>query len=122
MPLRFVLDEHLRGPLWVALQQHNAGGTYPVDVVRVGDPPDLPCGTADPVLLAWAEREGRIVVTGDVNTMPGHLAAHLQAGHHSPGVCLLPPGWTLPGLVFGLALAAHASDPAEWSDQAKYLT
>jgi hypothetical protein len=26
MPLRFLLDEHLRGPLWQAIQDHNAAG------------------------------------------------------------------------------------------------
>jgi hypothetical protein len=121
MPLRYVLDEHLRGALWLALRRHNAVGAYPVDVVRVGDPADLPLGTADPDLLAWAEREQRIVVTRDWKTMPGHLANHLQAGHHSPGVCLLRPGHRLPDLVFALALAAYATDPAEWTDQVKFL-
>jgi hypothetical protein len=121
MPLRYVLDEHLRGPLWVALQQHNTGGAYPVDVVRMGDPPDLPCGTKDPALLLWAEREGRLVVTAAKRTMPVHLAAHLRAGHHSPGVCLLPAGHSFADIAFRLALAAHASDPAEWRDQWKFL-
>jgi hypothetical protein len=121
MALRYVLDEHLRGALWVALQQHNAAGVDPVDVVQVGDPPDLPCGTTDPDLLVWAEREGRLVVTRDWRTMPRHLAAHLLAGHHSPGVCLLQKSRALPQLVFSLALAAHASDPQEWRDQVRFL-
>jgi hypothetical protein len=42
--IRFVLDEHLRGPLWRAGQRHNARAEDPIDVVRVGDPPDLPLG------------------------------------------------------------------------------
>jgi hypothetical protein len=121
MALRYVLDEHLRGALWAALQRHNAAGVDPIDVVQVGDPPDLPCGTKDPDLLVWAEREGRMVVTRDWRSMPGHLAAHLLAGRHSPGVCLLQKGRTLPQVVFSLALAAHATDPAEWQDQVKAL-
>ena len=53
MDIRFLLDEQLRGQLWHALTRHNLRGSYPVDVVRVGDPTDLPQGTADPdVLLA----------------------------------------------------------------------
>ena len=100
MALTYVLDEQLRGPLWRALQQHNAGGVDVVDVVRVGDPPDLPLGTPDPDLLLWAEGTGRVLVTMDWNTMPGHLALHLQNGHHSPGIILLRPGHTLPQLVF----------------------
>ena len=121
MPLRYVLDENLRGVLWNALQRHNAGGLNPVDVARVGDPPDLPLGTADPDLLLWAEREGRVVVTWDWSTMPGFLAAHLQSGHHSPGLVLLRSGFTLTQLVFELVLLAHASDPSELQDQQRFV-
>ena len=47
MAIRFVLDEHLRGPLWRAVQRHNARAEDPIDVVRVGDLPDLPLGSDD---------------------------------------------------------------------------
>lgn len=70
MAIRFVLDEHLRGPLWRAVQRHNARAEDPIDVVRVGDPPDLPLGSDDAAVLAWAERERRILVTCDKNTIP----------------------------------------------------
>jgi hypothetical protein len=69
MPLNYVLDEDSRGPLWVAIRQHNARDTDPIDVVRVGDLPAIPLSTPDPVLLAWAEREGRILVSRDKKTM-----------------------------------------------------
>jgi hypothetical protein len=118
---RYVLDEHLRGLLWHALQQQNAGGAHPIDVVRVGDSPDLPLGTGDPTVLLWAEREGRILVTRDVKTMRGHLAAHLQAGHHSPGVFLIRRQATLPEVVDHLVLVAYAGDPAAVRDQAQYI-
>jgi hypothetical protein len=93
MALTYVLDEHLRGALWHALRQHNAGGVNVVDVDRVGDPPDLPLGTTDPDLLLWAEREGRVVVT--------------QAA--TPRVCAsCPPGYPLKDWVFHLVLVAYA--------------
>ncbi len=121
MPLRYVLDEHLRGPLWHALQRHNAGGTDVVDVVRVGDPADLPRGTQDPALLLWAERENRVLVTRDWNTIPGHLAALLHSGRHSPGVVILRPGHSLAQLVSILVVAAYVWDPADVQDQIRYL-
>jgi Domain of unknown function (DUF5615) len=114
MPLRYVLDEHLRGPLWRAIQSHNSAGVYPLDVVRVGDPIDLPLGTDDPTLLSWAEREQRILVTFDPDTMPLHLADHLAAGLHSSGVFMIRPRSALPQLVGFLRDAAYASEPAEW--------
>jgi hypothetical protein len=89
MALGYPLDEHLRGVLWRAIQRHNAQGVNVLDVVRVGDPADLPLGSADPALLLWAEQHGRILISRDERTLPAHLATHLQAGHHSPGIFIL---------------------------------
>lgn len=121
MPLRYLLDEHLRGPLWRTIQWHNNSGVYPLDVVRVGDPPDLPFGSDDPTLLLWAEREQRILVTHDPDTMPRHLADHLAAGHHSPGVFMLRPHSTLPQILSFLQDAAYASEPEEWQDRIQFI-
>jgi hypothetical protein len=119
--LRFLLDEHLRGPLWTAILRHNAQGGLPIDAIRVGDPPDLPLGTDDGAILLWAEREGRILLTEDVHTMPGHLAAHVQAGHHSPGVFIISVGCSIGQLVSCLELVVHAGDPAEYADTITYV-
>ncbi len=121
MALRFVIDEHWRGPLWSAIQHHNAASAYPIDAERVGDPPDLPLGTLDPDLLIWAEREGRIIVTDDKSTLVTYLNQHLQAGRHSPGVILIRPAFTLGQLVFELALIAHAGDPAFYADCPRFI-
>jgi hypothetical protein len=119
--LRYLLDEHLRGPLWRAIAWHNSRGSYPLDVVRVGDFPDLPLGTLDPDLLRWAQREARILVTHDPDTMPGHLADHLHAGEHSPGVFMIRPRSTLPAILSFLVDAAYASEPAEWQDRIHFI-
>lgn len=121
MTLRYVLDEHLRGPLWRAIQWHNSSGVYPLDVVRVGDPDDLPLGSDDSALLLWAEREQRILVTHDPDTMPKHLVDHLAGGHHSPGVFMLRPHSTLPQIVSFLRDAAYASEPTEWQDRIHFI-
>ena len=121
MPLRFALDEHLRGPLWDLIQRHNLNATDPLDAVRVGDPPDLPLGTSDPVLLGWCEREGRVLVSADKATMPGHLADHLAAGRHSPGVMTPRRHTPMREVLVFLVLAAHASSPEEWEDQITFI-
>jgi hypothetical protein len=121
MEIRYVLDEHLRGQLWRAIQWHNSRGIYPLDVVRVGDLPDLPLGSDDPTILLWAEREQRILVTFDPDTMPAHLANHLSAGHHSPGVFMLRPHSSLPQVVSFLVDAAYASELSEWQDRITFI-
>ena len=103
--LPFLLDEHLRGPLWLGILRHNAKGGLPIDAVRVGDSPDLPLGSGDPAILLWAEGEGRILLTEDVHTMPGHLAKHVQGGHHLPGVFVISTGSSIGQLISPSSLA-----------------
>jgi hypothetical protein len=119
-PLRFVLDEHLRRILWGAIQSHNATTPFPIDAIRIGDPPDLPRGTLDPDLLVWAEREQRLILTRDRRTMPGHLARHLAAGRHSPGV-LCPRRIKLDDIIDFLACIAYASHPDDWLDNFTFI-
>src|SRR5947207_10914 len=122
MPLAYLLDEHLRGGgLWHAILRHNALSPYPIDTHRVGDPLDLPLGSLDPDILIWVEREGRVLLTEDVSSMPGHLANHLAAGRHSPGIFLLRSGIALPDMVAELVLHAYAGDPAVYRDQAQFF-
>ena len=122
MPLRYLLDEHLRGPLWRSIKRHNASGGPPLDAVRVGDIPDVPLGAGDPEILTWAAREQRILVTSDKSTMAMHLSNFLAAGRHSPGLFMVSPKMSLHDVLAYLVLAAYASDPAEWSDRIQYLT
>jgi hypothetical protein len=39
MPFRYVLDEHLRGALWHAIQHHNAGGVDPIELAAYTSDP-----------------------------------------------------------------------------------
>jgi hypothetical protein len=121
MPLAYLLDENLRRRLWNAIQRHNASGNDLIDAIRVGDPVHLPLGTLDPDILLWAEAAARIVITLDRTTMPGHLAAHLATGRHSPGVFMLRAGGTTANVVAMLAYIAHNSDPLDWQDRIEYI-
>ena len=122
MPLQFVFDENLRGVPWQAVQRYNESCAFPIDAVRVGDSADLPRGTSDPDLLRWAEHAGRIVVTVDISTLPAHFASHLSAGDHSPGMFVIM-GWVpIRTVIDTLAVAAHASDAAEWRDRIYHIT
>ena len=121
MPIGFVLDENCRGPLWTAVRSHNKRGMDTIDVVRVGDLPDLPLQAPDPEILAWAERSGRILLTYDESSMPGHWIAHLQSGRHSPGVFIVRANVSLPEIVEVMVIVAHASKSGEWVDRMEYI-
>ncbi len=121
MPIAFVLDENCRGPLWSAIETHNRKGVYPLDAVRVGVLPDLPLQSSDPYILAWAERSGRILLTLDENTMPGHWIDHLRRGRQSPGIFILRERVPLREIIENLVLVAYASDPSDWLDRLEYF-
>ena len=53
--------------------------------------------------------------------MPDHLANHLTAGHHSPGVLSLRPGSTISAIVEDLVMIAFAGDPNEYRDTITYI-
>jgi predicted nuclease of predicted toxin-antitoxin system len=120
MPLTFIIDEHLRGPLLQAIQRHNIGGGPWIDAVQVGDTPTLPLGSKDQEILLWAERNGRIIVSQDYK-LPTHLANHLRAGRNSPGVLLLRTGSQVAAVVETLAVIAHAGDPTDCLDRFLFI-
>jgi hypothetical protein len=122
MPIAFVLDEDLRGkPLWHAIRHHNRGGGTQIDATRVGDPADLPLGSSDPDILAWAERADRIILTGDASTFPAELAVHLHRGRRSPGVFVIRPSATVAAVLLWLELVAADDRPDQWRNQAIYI-
>jgi hypothetical protein len=121
MALRYLLDEHFRGDLWRAVLSHNAYSAEHIDVIRVGDPPDLPLSTTDPEILRWAESAGRVLVSRDRRTMISEFAAHRKAGHNSPGLFIVRARARLADLLAFLAEAAHAGDDDQWQDQVTFI-
>jgi hypothetical protein len=121
MALRYLLDEHFRGDVWRAILHHNAHSGDSIDVVRVGDPPDLPLSTPDSEILDWAERAGRVLISRDRRTMIAELATHIQAGRTAPGLFIIRPRSRLADVLAFLVEAAHAGDEDQWRDQVTYI-
>ncbi len=78
-------------------------------------------GLPDPVRLARAAEQGRILVSHDVKTMPGHFVAFLASGQHSPGVFLIGQDVPIGTAIEALYLVWEASVPEEWRDQITHL-
>lgn len=57
-----------------------------IDLVRVQDA--LPEGSPDPVILAWAAAQNRVLITNDRETMIGFAYERLASGEPLPGVIL----------------------------------
>ena len=78
--LRFLADENFHGKLIDGVQR-----LAPlIDLVRVQDVGLS--GVEDPDILEWAAREGRVLLTHDVETIPGFAIERIVANKAMPGV------------------------------------
>jgi len=77
-------------------------------------------GIADPDVLRIAAEAGRILVSQDRRTMPGHFARYIQI-NVSPGVVLLREGISIGRAVEQLVLIWAASDPEEWTNRLVWI-
>lgn len=90
-----------------------------LDIVRVQDVGLL--GKNDPVVLEWAARETRIVLTHDVRTMRHHAYARLAAGLPMPGVFAVPQSLAIAQAIEEVLLLAECSVEGEWEGQVRFL-
>ncbi len=113
--LRLAADENFHGSIVRGLLRREPN----VDIVRVQDAGLL--GADDPTVLDWAAREGRILLTHDIATLPDYAYDRIAAGQPMPGVIAvndtLPHGRVIDDIV----LLIKCSSQGEWKDQMLYL-
>lgn len=73
-------------------------------------------GLPDPEVLAIAAAADRILVTHDIQTMPGHFGDFLLSGRRSPGVFLVSQKVAVAEVAEALILIWGASDAREWDN------
>jgi hypothetical protein len=78
--LRLASDADVHGDIVRGLRRRRPD----LDLVRAQD--NLPEGTPDPEVLAWAAAEKRVLITNDRNTMVGFAYRRVAAGESVPGV------------------------------------
>lgn len=117
MTLRYLMDEQVPAALVRAIWQR----APEVVVWRIGEAGAPARATADPDLLVWCDLHGFVLVTSNRRTMPAHLADHLRAGRHVPGIFILNPEMGMGATVTHLIEAAGASLEGEHQDQIKFI-
>lgn len=70
-------------------------------------------GTKDPEILALAAVRGRVLVTHDEKTMPGHLGDFLM-NRDSAGVILVPQSMGTRAAIEDLLVIWETTDAGEW--------
>jgi len=76
---------------------------------------------SDPLILEWAEEEGRILVTHDRRTMPGHAGARLAAGLRVAGVIVVPRQLPVGRVIDDLEVIVSCTEAAEWENLVRHL-
>jgi hypothetical protein len=75
----------------------------------------------DPELLAWAAKEGRVLVSHDRTTMPNHAAELMEEGKNIAGVIIVPRRLSLSHVIDELEIIVTCSDVHEWENIIRYL-
>jgi hypothetical protein len=78
-------------------------------------------GVPDPDVLRMAMTQGRILISHDENSMPGHFADFLASGSRSPGVLMVPQGTPVGAVIGSVLLIWIGSEADEWIDRIVWL-
>ena len=75
----------------------------------------------DPDVLDYAARQGFLVVSHDVNTMPAHAFARMASGVAMAGLLMAHQHEPIAPVIDSLVLIWSASELEEWRDTVRFL-
>lgn len=113
--MRLLADENFDGRILRGIQRENPD----IDIVRTQDTEII--GASDPILLAWAAKEGRILLTHDVQIINRFAYERIAAGLSMPGVFQVSAQMPVGQAIEELLLVIGASDPDEWDMQVRHF-
>lgn len=114
---RLLLDEHVPKFFRVQLRRRDPALT----AWQIGDEGAPPRGALDPPILEWYEANEFVLVTNNRASMPVHLADHLAAGRHVPGILCLDMDASIGLIIEHLWIVALASKEDEFRDIIAYI-
>ena len=113
--LRLVSDEDVHDDIIRGLRRREPA----LEIVRVQD---VGLGrTPDPLILEWAAGDGRVLITGDLNTMVGFAWGRVQSGLPMPGVLALLENVGIGRVIDDILLVAQCYTADKIIDQVLYI-
>jgi predicted nuclease of predicted toxin-antitoxin system len=113
--IRLLADENFHGDVLRGLLRVEPK----LDIVRVQDT-DI-YQAADPVILEWAAKEDRILLTHDVQTMTKHANDRIRAGLPMPGVIEVRDDLPIGQAIEEILTTLFASKPGELANRITYI-
>jgi predicted nuclease of predicted toxin-antitoxin system len=113
--LKFLADENFDNAIIRGLIRRQPN----IDIVRVQDTELY--GANDPLVLAWAAQEDRILLTHDVSTITRYAYDRVAKGQAMPGVIEVIAGSSVGRTVEDILLLIECSLDGELTNQIYYL-
>jgi len=113
--IRFAADENFNHTITRGLLRRLPD----LDLVRIQDVGLS--GAEDEVVLEWAAREGRVLLTQDAKTMTKFAFDRVRAGKPMPGVIEIRRTVPLAVAIEELQLIAQCSQAGEWAGHVVYV-
>jgi predicted nuclease of predicted toxin-antitoxin system len=109
--LRLIADECFNGHVYDGLLQRRPA----LAIVRVQD---VGLSRAlDPVVLAWADANDRIILSHDHTTLPDYAYEHLATCGSMGGVIVIPDDMPIRQAIQEILIADECSEQQEWRDR-----
>ncbi len=113
--MRVLADENFDNNILVGLRRALPN----IDVIRVQDTEIF--HASDPAVLEWAAREGRIVLTHDIQTMAGFAVNRVKAVLPMPGVIEVAQDYPIGRAIEELSIIIGAGSPDDFESQVKFV-
>lgn len=113
--MRFLADEDFNNDILHGLQTRLPD----IDILRVQDTEVYQAD--DPKVLEWAAQQGRILLTHDVQTMPGYAYQRVVAGLPMPGIIEVRQQLAVGDAIEELLILIGAGTPADFENQVWYV-
>jgi len=114
LSFRFQADADLNPEIGRGLRRRELSIDFRAAVGVIAD------GTPDSKVLQIAAEDGRVLVSRDVTTMPGHFARFVVE-HESPGMLLVPSSRSIGTVIEGPLLVWLTWTPEDLRNQARWL-
>lgn len=113
--IRLLADENFDGRILDGIRARLPA----VDVIRVQDTDSYQA--ADPVVLAWAANENRVLLSHDVSTLVNDAYSRVKAGLTMPGVIEVHRNTPVGQAIDELEILIGAGLPDDFENQVRYV-
>ena len=113
--IRFLLDENLNGKVVRGLRARRPD----VDMIGVQDTEFS--GAEDSAVLEWAAKEGRILLTHDLETMTRYANERIAQGLPMAGVIFVRDTLPVAKVIDDLLAILGASEASDWENRTDFL-